>query len=71
MIEIPESVDEKKLTFWIAEGMGRELFRKLAMDALKSGMSLDLEKALREFDTTRSEVWSELKMRYGEEGLIE
>ncbi len=70
VVEIPEGVDEKKLKFWIAEGMGRELFRKLALDVLKSGMNLDPEKSFREFDITRSEAWSEIKKRYAEEGLI-
>ncbi len=71
MIEIPEGVDEAKLRFWIAEGMGRELFKKLALDTLKSGMDLDPKRALKEFDITRGEVWSEIKKRYIKEGVIE
>lgn len=47
MIELPEGVDEAKLRFWIAEGMGRELFKKLALDTLKLGMDLDPERALK------------------------
>ncbi len=70
VIEVPEGIDEEKIKFWIAEGMSRELFKKIVLDALKSGVELNLEKAIREFEETRKEAWKEIKERYIKKGLI-
>ena len=69
VVEIPEGIDEEKIKFWIAEGMGRELFKKIVLDALKSGIELNFEEALKKFEETREEAWKEIKERYIE-GLI-
>ena len=29
VIEVPEGINEEKIKFWIAEGMSRELFKKI------------------------------------------
>lgn len=71
VVEIPEGIDEEKIKFWIAEGMGRELFKKIVLDALKSGIELNFEEALKKFEETREEAWKEIKERYIEKGLIE
>jgi hypothetical protein len=71
VVEVPEGIDEKKIKFWIAEGMSRELFKKIVLDALKSGIELNFEEALKEFEETRKEAWKEIKERYVKEGLIE
>ena len=47
VIEVPEWVDEEKVKLWIAEGMGRELFKKAALDALNSGINVSLKGALK------------------------
>jgi hypothetical protein len=70
VIEVPEGIDEEKIKFWIAEGMSRELFKKIVLDALKSGVELNLEKAIREFEETRKEAWKEIKEIYTKKGLI-
>ena len=60
-----------KIKFWIAEGTSRELFRKVVLDVLKSGIKLNLKEALKKFEKTRKEAWKEIKERYVKEGLIE
>lgn len=69
-IEVPEGIDEEKIKFWIAEGMSRELFKKIVLDALKSGIELNFEEALKKFEETREETWKEIKERYIKKGLI-
>ena len=64
-IEVPEGINEKKIKFWIAEGMSRELFKKIVLDALKSGIELNFED-LKKFE----ETWKEIKKRYIKKGLI-
>ena len=59
MIEVPEGINEEKIKFWIAEGMSRELFKKIVLDTLKSGIKLNFEKAIREFEETRKDAWKE------------
>jgi hypothetical protein len=71
MIEVPEGINEEKIKFWIAEGMSRELFKKIVLDALKSGIKLNFEKAIREFEETRKDAWKEIKEKYIKKGLIE
>ncbi|ABL79265.1 hypothetical protein [Thermofilum pendens] len=52
------------------EGFRREL-KERALRALREGVKgVDLERALREFEETRSEVWRELEKKYRERGLI-
>ena len=70
VIEVPEGIDEKKIKFWIAEGMSRELFKRIVLDALKSGIELD-EEALKKFEETREEAWKDIKDKYIKKGLIE
>ncbi len=70
VIEIPEGIDEEKIKLWIAEGMSRELFKKIALDALKSGIRLNLEEAIKKFEETREEAWKEIKEKYAKKGLI-
>jgi len=71
VIEVPEGINEEKIKFWIAEGMSRELFKKIVLDALKSGIKLNFEKAIREFEETRKDAWKEIKEKYIKKGLIE
>ena len=71
VIEVPEEINEEKIKFWIAEGMSMEFFKKIVLDALKSGIELNFEEALKEFEETRKEAWKEIKERYVKEGLIE
>ena len=71
VIEVPEGIDEEKIKFWIAEGMSRELFRKIVLDALRSEIELNFEEALKKFEETREEAWKEIKEKYIKKGLIE
>jgi len=71
VIEVPEGIDEEKIKVWIAEGMSRELFKKIVLDALKSGIELNFEEALKKFEETRKEAWEEIKEKYTKKGLIE
>ena len=69
-IEIPEGVDEEKIKFWIAEGMGKEFFKKIVLNVLKSGIELDFEEAIKKFEETREEAWKEIRKKYSKKGLI-
>ncbi len=71
VIEVPEGIDEEKIKFWIAEGMSRELLKKIVLDALKSGIALSFEDAISKFEETREEAWKEIKEKYARKGLIE
>jgi len=71
VIEVPEGIDEERIKFWIAEGMSRELFKKIVLDALRSGIELNFEEALKKFEETREEAWKEIKEKYIRKGLIE
>ena len=70
VVEVPEGIDEEKIKFWIAEGMSKELFKKIVLDALKSGIKLNLEEAIKKFEETREEAWKEIKEKYVKKGLI-
>jgi len=70
-IEVPEGIEEEKIKFWIAEGMSKELFKKIVLDVLKSGIKLDFEKAIKKFEESREEAWKEIRKRYIKKGLIE
>ncbi len=67
VIDLPEGVDEEKIKVWIAEGMSRELFKKIVLNALKSGIELNFEEALKKFE----EAWEKIKEKYIKKGLIE
>jgi len=69
-IEIPEGVDEEKIKFWIAEGMGKEFFKKIVLNVLKSGIELDFEEAIKKFEESREEAWKDIKEKYSKKGLI-
>ena len=71
VVEVPKGIDEEKIKFWIAEGMSRELFKKIILDALKSGIKLNLDEAIKKFEETREEAWKEIKEKYAKKGLIE
>jgi len=69
-IKVPEGVSEEDVVRWIAEGLSRKLAKKLILRYLEGGMDLDLERALREFEETRNEVWKELEEEYRKKGLL-
>ena len=69
-IKVPEDVSEGDVVRWVAEGLSRRFVKKLVLRYLESGMNLDLEKALREFEETRSEVWKRLEEEYRRKGLL-
>ncbi len=69
-IRVPKDVSEKDVIRWIAEGLSRRIAKKLVLRYLEGGMDLDLERALREFEETRSEVWKELEEKYKRKGLL-
>ena len=55
---------------WVAEGLSRRLAKRLILSYLKDGMDLDLEKGLRGFEETRSEVWKRFEEEYMRKGLL-
>jgi len=69
-IKVSEDVSEEDIVCWIAEGLSRRFTKRLILRYLESGMGLDLEKALREFEEARSEVWKELEGEYRRKGLL-
>mgnify|MGYP000238676663 CR=1 FL=1 len=69
-IKVPEDVSEGDVVRWVAEGLSRRFAKRLVLRYLKSGVNLDLEKALREFEETRNEVWKELEEEYRRKGLL-
>jgi len=69
-IKVPEDVSERDIVRWIAEGLSRRFVKRLALRYLEGGVDLDLEKALREFEETRSEIWKRLEKEYRRKGLL-
>ncbi|MFA4647540.1 hypothetical protein P8X24_09885 [Pyrococcus kukulkanii] len=65
-VKVPDWVSEQEAQLWIAEGLGRKISRRIVLEALAKGIPLD-EKP---FEETREEVWSEIKRKYIEMGLI-
>ncbi len=56
---------------WVAEDLSRMFVKRLILKYLESGVGVgDVEKAMKEFEETRSEVWRELEEKYRREGLI-
>ncbi len=71
VIEVPEGVDEEKIKFWIAEGISKELLKRIVLDALKSGVEINFEEALEKFEEARKEAWEEIREKYVKKRLIE
>ncbi len=69
-IKVPEDVSKGDVLRWVAEGLSRRFTKRLVLRYLESGVNLDLEKALREFEETRNEVWKELEEEYRRKGLL-
>ncbi len=69
-IRVPEEVSEADVVRWIAEGLSRRLIKKFVLKYLEEGINTDLERALREFEETRSEVWRSLEEEYKKEKLL-
>ncbi len=71
-ITVPEEVEESEIARWVAEGLSRKVMRRLILESLSRGVDVgvDLERALREFERTRSEVWKRIEEEYREKGLI-
>ena len=68
-IEVSEDIPEDKIKKWILEGISREITRKLVLDVLREGMELN-EDELKKFESTREEVWLEVKERYKKKGIL-
>jgi len=69
-IKVPEDVSEGDVARWVAEGLSRRFVKKLVLRYLESGVNLNLEEALREFEETRSEVWRGFEKEYKMKGLL-
>jgi len=69
-IRVPKDVSERDVVRWVAEGLSRRVAKKLVIRYLEGGIDLDLERALREFEETRNEVWKELEEEYRRKGLL-
>lgn len=69
-MKVPDWVDEEKAYLWVAEGMSKDLYKKLISETLRSGMDLDLSKALEDFEKTREDAWKETKQKYVKKGVI-
>ncbi len=69
-IRVPKDVSERDVVRWVAEGLSRRIAKKLVLKYLEGGIDLDLERALREFEETRNEVWKELEEEYRRKGLL-
>ena len=69
-IRVPEDVSEVDFIRWVAEGLSRRFVKKLVLRYLEEGIDMDLERALREFEETRSEVWGSLEEEYKKKELL-
>jgi len=69
-IKVPEGVSEEDVVRWVAEGLSRKLSKRIILKYLEKGIDVDLEKALREFEETRSEVWKRLEEEYRRKELL-
>ncbi len=70
VIKVPEDVSERDVIRWVAEGLSRRLAKKLVLSYLEEGVDIDLEKALKEFEETRNEVWRSLEKEYRKKALL-
>ncbi len=69
-IKVPEGVSEEDVVRWVAERLSRKLSKRIILKYLEKGIDVDLEKALREFEETRSEVWKRLEEEYRRKELL-
>jgi len=65
-VRVPKWVSPEEAELWIAEGLGRKLSKKLVLEALADGLSIEEVS----FEETRDEVWNEVKRKYEKMGLI-
>ena len=69
-IKVPKDVSERDVIRWVAEGLSRRFAKRLILRYLESSMDLGPEKALREFEETRSEIWKKFEEEYRRKGLL-
>jgi len=69
-VRVPDDVSEEDVIRWVLEGLARRMAKKLALKYLEEGVNIDLEKAVKDFEETRDEVWRELEREYKKKGII-
>lgn len=69
-VKVPEDATEDDVVRWVAEGLARKMAKKLALKYLEEGVSIDLEKATKEFEETRDEAWKEIEGEYKKKDLL-
>lgn len=69
-VKVPEDVTEDDVVRWVAEGLARKMAKKLALKYLEGGVSIDLEKAAKEFEETRDEAWKEIEEEYKKKDIL-
>ena len=69
-LKVPDDVSEEDVIRWVMEGLARRMAKRLALKYLEEGMDIDLEKAIKEFEETRDEVWRELEKEYKKKGIL-
>jgi hypothetical protein len=69
-VRVPDDVSEEDIIRWVLEGLARRMAKRLALKCLEEGVDMDLEKALKDFEETRIEVWGELEREYRGIGIL-
>jgi hypothetical protein len=69
-VRVPDDVSEEDVVRWVLEGLARRMAKRLALKYLEEGVDIDLEKALKDFEETRIEVWRELEKEYKRMGIL-
>lgn len=69
-VRVPDDVSEEDIIRWVLEGLARRMAKRLALKYLEEGVDIDLEKALKDFEETRSEVWRELEREYRKMSIL-
>jgi hypothetical protein len=69
-VRVPDDVSEEDIIRWVLEGLARRMAKRLALKYLEEGVDMDLEKALKDFEETRIEVWRELEREYRGIGIL-
>ncbi|MCS7367530.1 MAG: hypothetical protein NDF52_06595 [archaeon YNP-WB-062] len=69
-IKVPDDVSEEDVVRWVLEGLARRMAKRFALKYLEEGVDMDLEKALKDFEETRIEVWRELEREYRRMGIL-
>jgi reverse gyrase len=69
-VRVPDDVSEEDIIRWVLEGLARRMAKRFALKYLEEGVDIDLEKALKDFEETRSEVWRELEREYRKMGIL-